>query len=110
MRNIYFLLISIRVSFRSIISFAFDCGDGDVNAGMSIPLLSVCLATFMALFRDTESALKVTERSLTLLIREAGTALLDVKLSSSSNLEESTSTQMVRAINKVHVYFLSRLM
>ena len=70
---------------------------------MSIPLLSVCLATFMALFRDSEPALKVTEPYLLELIKETGTALLDVKLSSSSDLDEVTSTQMVRAINKVRL-------
>jgi predicted secreted Zn-dependent protease len=84
-----------------VIGFAFDCGEADMNAGMSIPLLSVCLATLMALFRDPESASQVKETSLTFLIREAGAALLDKKLSSSSPLKESTASQMVRAINKV---------
>lgn len=81
--------------------FAFDCGHCDVNAGMSIPLLSICLASLMALFRDSEPASLVDEASLTFLIRESGTALLDTKLSSSSSLDETTASQMVRAINKV---------
>lgn len=55
----------------------------------------------MALFRDVNLALKVSEDDMTLLIKETGSALLDSRLSSSSNLDESTSSQMVRAINKV---------
>lgn len=89
------------VCLSSMICFSFDCGDSSITAGMSIPLLSVCLATLMALFRDNESATKVTAKSLILLIRETGTALLDVKLSASSELDETTASQMVRAINKV---------
>ena len=89
------------VSSTRMIGYAFDCGYSDHNAGMSIPLLSVCLASLMALFRDTEIAPRVNDESLTFLIREAGTALLDSKLSSSSDLDESTASQMVRAINKV---------
>ena len=68
---------------------------------MSIPLLSVCLATLMALFRDPDLSTLVSQDNLTLLIRETGTALLDSRLSSSSDLDEATGSQMVRAINKV---------
>lgn len=70
---------------------------------MSIPLLSVCLATLMALFRDPELSTIVSQENLTLLIRETGTALLDSRLSSASDLDEATGSQMVRAINKVCV-------
>lgn len=68
---------------------------------MSIPLLSVCLASLMALFRDAEAAIKVGVASLTTLIKVTGKALLDPKLSSLSDLDESTSSQMIRSINKV---------
>lgn len=72
---------------------------------MSIPLLSVALATLMALFRDPRLSQNVSQDALALLIREAGKALLDPRLAMSSNhqsqLDESTSSQMVRAINKV---------
>lgn len=87
--------------------FAFDCADPTTNAGMSISLLSVGLATLMALFRDGDFAHAVSQDALALLIRETGKALLDPRLSIStehtlpSQLDESTSSQMVRAINKV---------
>lgn len=74
-----------------------------MNTGMSIPLLSVCLATLMALFRDPDLAASVSQEELTMLIREAGTALLDSRLAASSDLDEGTASQMVRAINKVRI-------
>ena len=60
----------------------------------------------MAIFRSDDLATKVRVDDLTLLIREAGKALLDKRLANSSasegpKLDEATSTQMVRAINKV---------
>jgi len=67
---------------------------------MLLPLLSLCLATLMALFRDVEIGLTVSTEELTLLLREAGVALLDPRLSS-DQLSEETGSQMVRAINKV---------
>lgn len=84
-----------------LIHYAFNCGENHVNSKMSIPLLSVCLATLMALFRDTALCPNVSQDDLTLLIRETGSALLDPRLSSSSDLDEATASQMVRAINKV---------
>jgi hypothetical protein len=84
-----------------LIGFAFDCGEESLNAGLSIPLLSVGLATLMALFRDPDLSRNVSQDDLTVLIRETGTALLDPRLASSSNLDEATASQMVRAINKV---------
>lgn len=89
--------------------FAFDCEFPENTAGMSIPLLSVALATLMALFRDSGLTQNVTQDALALLIREAGKALLDPRLAMSSHqamasqLDESTSSQMVRAINKVRL-------
>jgi hypothetical protein len=83
-----------------IISFAMNCGLPSVTSGISIPLLSVCLATLMALFRDNDFAKNVSQDDLTLLIREAGTALLDSRLTT-AEMDEATSTQMVRAMNKV---------
>lgn len=74
---------------------------------MSVPLVSVALATLMALFRDESLSRKVSLEALILLIRETGRALLDSRLSVSSHrassLDESTSSQMVRAINKLAV-------
>ena len=84
-----------------LIAFAFHHGDANVNAGMLLPLLSLCLATLMALFRDPETAPAVSPEELTLLIRETGTSLLDSRLSSPDGLSEETGSQMVRAINKV---------
>jgi hypothetical protein len=72
-----------------------------LNAALSIPLLSVGLATLMALFRDPDLSIHVSQDDLTLLIRETGTALLDSRLASTSELDEATASQMVRAINKV---------
>jgi hypothetical protein len=91
-------------SFRSVIGFACDCGEPSVKAGMSIQLLSVCLATLMALFRDSDLALQVTQEDLMLLVRETATALLDPRLvPGASELDEATSSQMVRAINKTTI-------
>ena len=75
-----------------------------MNAGILLPLLSLCLATLMALFRDAEFAAFVSTEELTLLLRETGLALLDSRLSSSDQLKEETGSQMVRAINKVSVF------
>lgn len=55
----------------------------------------------MALFRDPVLPRVVSQDNLILLIREAGSALLDSRLSAPSDLDESTGLQMVRAINKV---------
>jgi hypothetical protein len=69
-----------------------------------VPLLSVDLASLMAIFRSNDLSKAVQVEDLTILIKEAGKALLDPRLASSSAgglLDEATSTQMVRAINKV---------
>jgi len=87
------------------ISFAFHAGEESVNAGMLLPLLSLCLATLMALFRDPEFGPVVSVEELTLLLRETGVALLDSRLSSPDLLNEETGSQMVRAINKVSVCY-----
>jgi hypothetical protein len=61
----------------------------------------------MALFRSDDLASTLLQGEVTALIKEAGKALLDPRLASSSSsvdpsrLDEATSTQMVRAINKV---------
>jgi hypothetical protein len=57
----------------------------------------------MALFRDPDLSIHVSQDDLTLLIRETGTALLDPRLASTSELDEATASQMVRAINKVRM-------
>lgn len=71
---------------------------------MSIQLLSVCLATLIALFKDNDIAVHVSQEDLMLLIRETATALLDQRLvPGASELDDATSTQMVRAINKTTI-------
>ena len=108
-------LISHRVNdlvgcLTNLVGFGFDCHEASSSGGISVPLLSVDLACLMALFRSDDLSKKVSEDVLTVLIREAGKALLDPRLasSSSSTLDEATSTQMVRAINKVCSKPLSR--
>lgn len=94
-----------------LIRFGFHCHLESVSAGMSVPLLSVNLAGLMAIFRSTDLATLVNVDDLTILIKEAGTALLDPRLAQSarpgdntiSQIDEATSTQMVRAINKLAV-------
>jgi hypothetical protein len=86
-----------------LIGFAFRCGDPGINSGLSIPLLSVCLATLMAIFRDSALSFSVSQDDLTLLVRETGKALLDSRLAATSDLDSATSSQMVRAINKLAV-------
>jgi hypothetical protein len=90
-------------SLYRLIGYAFNCGETSLNAALSIPLLSVGLATLMALFRDPDLSIHVSQDDLTLLIRETGTALLDPRLASTSELDEATASQMVRAINKVRM-------
>jgi hypothetical protein len=55
----------------------------------------------MAMLRDADLAALLSPEDLSVLIREACTALLDPRLAGESELDESTSSQMVRAINKV---------
>lgn len=79
---------------------------------MSVPLLSVNLASLMAIFRSDDISKLVRVEDLTVLIKEAAKALLDPRLAASSQfngLDEATSTQMVRAINKVHTKFTSSI-
>lgn len=94
-----------------LIRFGFNCHSEVLSAGMSVPLLSVNLASLMAIFRSNDLATLVNVDDLTILIREAGTALLDPRLAQSTKqgdialgqIDEATSTQMVRAINKLAV-------
>jgi cytoskeleton-associated protein 5 len=94
-----------------LIRFGFNCHSEHLSAGMSVPLLSVNLASLMAIFRSNDLATLVNVDDLTILIREAGTALLDPRLAQSTKqgdvalgqIDEATSTQMVRAINKLAV-------
>jgi hypothetical protein len=84
-----------------LIVFSINTGPEEANGGMLFPLLSLCLAILMALFRDDEFALNVSVEELSLLLREAGSALLDTRLSASDDSNDDTRSQMVRAINKV---------
>lgn len=71
---------------------------------MSVPLLSVDLASLMAIFRSDDLSKTILVEILTVLIRESANALLDPRLANVApgrGLDEATSTQMVRAINKV---------
>ena len=94
-----------------LIRFGFHCHPDTLSAGMSVPLLSVNLASLMAIFRSKDLATLVNVDDLTILIKEAGTALLDPRLAQSTKqgdvilaqIDEAISTQMVRAINKLAV-------
>jgi hypothetical protein len=81
------------------VSFAFNCVDSATNADISVPLLSVALATQMALVRDEEFATNVSQDDLVLLLRGITSALLDSRLSGNSG----TSFQLVKAMNKAAV-------
>ena len=96
-------LTRIRNSFVRLIGFTFCSGNKSVHSGIMLPLLSLCLATLMALFRDSDFASRVSPEELTLLVRETGTALLGPRLSSLDHLSEEAGSQMVRAINKVRL-------
>lgn len=89
-----------------LIVFSINTGVDGTNVGLLLPLLSLCLAILMALFRDDEFALVVSVEELSLLLRETGSALLDARLSASDELNDDTRSQMVRAINKVSVPML----
>ena len=94
---------SLRNLVARLIGFAFSSGQQSMNAGILFPLLSLSLATLMALFRDPDFAKKVSQEELTLMIRQAATFLLDARLSSSEQLDESKGKQMGQAINKLAV-------
>jgi hypothetical protein len=72
---------------------------------VSVPFLPVNLASLMAIFRLNDLSKAVQVEDWTILIKEAGKALLDPRLASLSAgglLDEATtSMQMVRAINKM---------
>jgi len=87
----------------SVIGFSLSCQETSHNAGISIPLLSVSLATLMALFRFPDVASNVVVDDLTTLIRETATILLDPRFSASSDLDDATCAQMAKAINKTAV-------
>lgn len=87
----------------SVIRFSLDCLESSRTAGISIPLLSVSLASLMALFRCSDVASNVGVGDLTSLIRETGTILLDPRFSAESSLDEATCAQMAKAINKTAV-------
>ena len=95
-----------------VLTFAFEHGDKSENAGMCVPLLSVVIATLMALFRDVQLAPLVSQDSLLVLIKATGYCLLDSRLAVAathlSGLDESTSSQMVRGMNKVSLWFYRR--
>jgi len=76
---------------------------GDQPFDISVHILSVTLAVAMAIFRDALLSTSVSERSLSGLIGEAATALLDPRLGDSSNLDGSTRSQLVKAINKLAI-------
>lgn len=91
----------ISCGLNRLIVFSINAGTEETNVGLLLPLLSLCLAILMALFRDDEFALAVSVEELSLLLRETGSALLDTRLSASDELNDDTRSQMVRAINKV---------
>lgn len=99
--------MNTHLTAHSLVNFAFNNGQRSQNAGMSVPLLSVVLATLMALFRDNEAAENVSQDDLALLLRETGRCLLDSRLAvtatHASGLDESTSSQIVRGMNKVSI-------
>jgi hypothetical protein len=75
------------------------------SAGVLVPLLSVNPASLMAILQSNDLSKAVQVEDWTILIKEAGKALLDPRLASLSAgalLDKATnSMQMVRAINKV---------
>lgn len=92
-----------------LIDYGFNCHSTQYSSGISVPLLSVNLASLMAIFRSSDLATLVGGDDLTILIKEAGKALLDPRLAPPSksdevvHLDEATSSQLVRAINKLAV-------
>ncbi|KAL3924077.1 MAG: hypothetical protein SGILL_001267, partial [Bacillariaceae sp.] len=93
-----------------LIGFGFNCHESSKDAGLSVALLSVNLASLMAVFRSPDLSTLINVDDLAILIKEAGKALLDPRLASpsstssgSSLLNEATSDKMVRAINKLAV-------
>lgn len=67
----------------------------------------------MAIFLDLELSALVSKSSLSMVIHQATSALLDHRLSGTGNgdygLDASTCKKMVKAINKVSIYCMSFL-
>ena len=76
--------------FASVIRFSLDCLEPTHNADISIPLLSVSLATLMSLFRFSDVASNVAVDDLTSLIRETATILLHPRFLAQSALDDAT--------------------
>ena len=60
----------VRILTR-LIDYGFNCHITKYNSGMSVPLLSVNLASLMAIFRSADLATFVGVDDLTILIKEA---------------------------------------
>ena len=87
-----------------MLSYGFGSKKNHSTKSISIHILSVTLAALMAIFRDKELSNSVSESALSLLIEEASTALLDPRLGgTSADMDPSTSTQLVKAINKLAI-------
>jgi len=86
-----------------VIGFSLNSQEQTHNAGISIPLLSVSLATLMALFRFPDVASNVHCEDLTNLLKRTATILLDPRFSAQSDLDDATCAQMAKAINKTAV-------
>lgn len=96
-----------------VLGFCFQYGPDSSSdgGGILLSLVFMCVATLMSLFRAFDLKQSVSQDALAILIVESGKALLDPRLAtpphSPSNLDEATSSQLVRAINKVNIFSVS---
>ena len=96
-----------NIFLESVLEFGFRCGTPNHKEGLSIPILSVAIAALMAIFLDLELSALVSKNSLSMVIHQATSALLDHRLSGTGSvdfgLDASTCKKMVKAINKVWI-------
>ena len=90
------------------LEFGCRCGYPDRNSGMSIDLISLVLATIMAILREDTLSSQITQDALMLLIRQSAVVLLDPRLQAAvvvtdTSLDKLTREQIARAINKTAI-------
>jgi len=88
--------------------FGFNCNPSSFTEGLSLSLLSVSIATLMAIFLDKDLSILVPQNEVASVIKNATSGLLDPRLSATSDegkfgLDDSTCKKMVKAINKLAI-------
>lgn len=90
---------------NSALGFACDCGDESYTGGMCLDLISLLLATLMSVLRYGDLPKKLSGDTLTKLIEQMATLLLDARITavgveSVNGISQKMREQIQRAANK----------